>query len=61
MPLLKTKKAMAKMDPGQVIEVLGTDPGSKKDLADFAEKTGNELLSIERDPDGFDRYYLRKA
>lgn len=61
MPLLKTKKAMAKMDSGQVIEVLGTDPGSRKDLADFAEKSGYELLGVEEDPGGFDRYYLRKG
>jgi len=32
MPTLKTAKAMKGMKPGQIIEVLGTDPGTKKDL-----------------------------
>ncbi len=49
------------MDAGQVIEVLGTDPGSRKDFPDFAEKSGNKLLGVEEDPGGFDRYYLRKG
>lgn len=61
MTLLKTKRAMEKMASGQVIEVLGTDPGSRKDLSDFAKKSGHELLSVEADPGGFDRYYLRKG
>lgn len=61
MPLLKTKKAMKEMKSGQVIEVLGTDPGSRKDMSDFANNSGHELLGMEKDPGGFDRYYLRKG
>lgn len=60
MPLLKTKKAMKGMKSGQIIEVLGTDPGSKKDLPDFAKKSGNEWLGVVDDPGGFYRFYLRK-
>jgi tRNA 2-thiouridine synthesizing protein A len=60
MPLLKTKKAMKGMKPGQIIEVLGTDPGSKKDLPDFAQKSGNEWLGVLDDGEGFYRFYLRK-
>jgi len=35
MPLLKTKKAIKDRKSGEVIEILGTDPGSKNDLPDF--------------------------
>jgi len=59
-PLLRTKKAMESMKKGQIIEVLGTDPGSKKDLPDFARKSGNEFLGFLDDGEGFYRFFLRK-
>ena len=61
MPLLKTKKAIKDMKSGQVIEVLGTDPGSKKDLPDFANKNGHEWMGVEEDPGGFYRFYIKKG
>ncbi len=44
LPILRTKKALADMDSGQVLRVLATDPGSVKDFAAFARQTGNDLL-----------------
>jgi tRNA 2-thiouridine synthesizing protein A len=60
MPLLKAKKAMETLGPGQVLEVLGTDPGSKNDFASWAEKTGNEYLGYEEPAAGQFKHYLRK-
>jgi TusA-related sulfurtransferase len=47
LPILKTKKALATLQSGQVIRVVSTDPGSVRDFAAFAKQTGNELLSQE--------------
>ncbi|MCD4715618.1 MAG: sulfurtransferase TusA family protein [Desulfobacterales bacterium] len=58
MPLLKTKKAVGKMSSGQIIEILGTDPGTKNDLPGFATKNGHEYLG-EKEDDGFTRFYLK--
>ena len=58
MPLLKTKKSIAKMKSGQVLEVLSTDPGTKNDLPSFAGRSGHEYLG-EKDEEGFTRYYLK--
>ena len=58
MPLLKTKKAIGKMKSGQIIEVLGTDPGTKNDLPGFANKAGHEYLG-EKEDEGFTRFYLK--
>jgi tRNA 2-thiouridine synthesizing protein A len=44
MPILKTKKALTKMSPGQILEVISTDAGSVKDLVAFCNQTGNKLL-----------------
>lgn len=59
MPMLRTKKALKDMKSGEVLEVLGTDPGSKNDIPDFCEKHGYEFLGFEDDPGGFTRYLIR--
>lgn len=60
MPLLKTKKALKKLKPGQILEILGTDPGSKNDFPDFAERQGNEFMGLV-DVDNHTRYYIKKG
>lgn len=47
LPILRTKKALTDMTPGQVLKVLATDPGSVKDFQAFSKQTGNTLLSSE--------------
>jgi len=44
MPMLKTKKALAKVEAGEVITVFATDPHAPKDLKQFCEQTGNEYV-----------------
>ena len=44
MPIVKTKKALNDMSPGQVLRVVATDSGSVSDMAAFAEQTGHALL-----------------
>lgn len=45
LPILKTKKALAELASGQVLKVVSTDAGSVKDMAAFANQTGNTLMS----------------
>ncbi|MEW6221371.1 MAG: sulfurtransferase TusA family protein [Thermodesulfobacteriota bacterium] len=59
MPLLKTKKAMDRLESGQVLEVLGTDPGSKNDLPGWCERAGHTYLGA-REEAGVFRFYIRK-
>ena len=44
LPILKAKKALAEMQTGQLLKVVSTDPGSKRDFQAFAKQTGNELV-----------------
>jgi tRNA 2-thiouridine synthesizing protein A len=60
MPILKIKKAMGNMSAGQVLEVLGTDPGTRNDLPAWAKRTGNEYLG-EKEESGFIHFFVRKA
>jgi tRNA 2-thiouridine synthesizing protein A len=45
LPILRAKKALGDLTPGQVLKVVATDPGSVKDFQAFCKQTGNELLS----------------
>jgi tRNA 2-thiouridine synthesizing protein A len=47
LPVLRTKKSLTDMTPGQVLKILATDPGSVKDFQAFSKQTGNELLASE--------------
>ena len=58
MPVLKTKKAMGKMNSGQVLEVLGTDPGTRNDMPAFAKRGGHEYLG-EKEDEGFIRFFIK--
>jgi tRNA 2-thiouridine synthesizing protein A len=58
MPILKTKKAMGKMQSGQVLELLSSDPGTKNDLPAFAQRAGHEYLG-DKDEQGFTRFFLK--
>ncbi len=58
MPILKTKKAIGKMNSGQIIEVYSTDPGTKNDLPAFAKRGGHEFLG-EKEDEGFSRFFIK--
>ena len=60
MPIVKTKKALSGMAPGQVLRVIATDPGSVCDMAAFAEETGNPLLSSGQENSRY-VFFLRKG
>ncbi len=44
MPLLKAKRALNAMEPGQRLRVLATDKGSLRDFRVFSEQSGHALL-----------------
>ncbi len=60
LPIVKTKKALAGMAPGQVLRVVATDPGSVSDMAAFAEQTSHVLLEQGNDGGRF-IFFLRKS
>lgn len=59
LPILKAKKALNQLEPGQILRILATDPGSVKDFEAFANQTGNELLDSSQDGQDF-QFRLKK-
>ena len=57
-PVVKTKKELKKMEAGQVLKVIATDPGAKEDIPALLRKVGGEIL--ERKEEGEQIIFLIK-
>jgi tRNA 2-thiouridine synthesizing protein A len=51
LPVLKARRLMREMAPGEVLEVQATDPGAPADFEHFCQTAGHRLLSVERNAD----------
>jgi tRNA 2-thiouridine synthesizing protein A len=59
MPIVRTAQAIKTLAPGQLLEVLATDPGSVADFAAWSRSTGNEIVSSSAEG-GVYRFVLRR-
>jgi tRNA 2-thiouridine synthesizing protein A len=59
MPLLKTKQALNRLTPGNIVKVTATDPASERDFKVFSEQSGVRLLNTAKIADKF-IYWLQK-
>lgn len=59
MPIVKTAQAIKTVGPGDVLEVLATDPGSTKDFVAWCRSTGNELVDQSSDGTVY-RFVIRR-
>jgi rhodanese-related sulfurtransferase/TusA-related sulfurtransferase len=60
MPIVKTKKAINNLNPGEVLEVLATDKGSKADIQAWAKSSGHQYLGTMEEGEVL-KHYIRKA
>ncbi len=59
-PLMELIRAVRSAEVGQVIAVLSSDTGSKKDIPAWVEKAGHELVGVVEE-EGYARFVVRKA
>jgi tRNA 2-thiouridine synthesizing protein A len=59
MPIVKTAQAIKTVEPGKLLEVLATDPGSVADFSAWSRSTGNEIVDSSVQ-DGVYRFVLRR-
>lgn len=60
LPILRAKKTLGDMQPGQTLLIISTDPGSVKDFEAFSKQTGNPLLSSADEGNRF-TFVMRKS
>jgi rhodanese-related sulfurtransferase/TusA-related sulfurtransferase len=60
LPVVRTKKTIDEMNPGEVLEVRATDKGSVADLQGWANRTGHQYVGLKEE-NGVYRHFIRKA
>lgn len=60
MPIVQTKRAIAALQAGDILEIHTTDKGAKNDLAAWAKSGGHELLKVEEASDIF-KFWMKKG
>ena len=58
-PVIRTRKALAGMQSGDVLEVVSSDPGSRKDMKVLVERLGHEMIDTSESGSQIS-YYIRK-
>ena len=60
LPVLKARKRLKSMAPGQVLRLLASDPAAVIDVPHFCTESGHELLSVEETGDGARAFLIRR-
>ncbi len=60
LPILKARQVLNRMQPGEVLKIIATDPTSADDFPVFAQSTGNRLMAATREGETF-IYCLKKG
>ncbi|QFT29180.1 sulfurtransferase TusA family protein [Roseibium porphyridii] len=60
LPVLKTRKALTRLNTGDQLTVLTTDPMAEIDIPHFCQENGHELLAAEK-LEGGHRFQLAKG
>jgi tRNA 2-thiouridine synthesizing protein A len=59
-PLVETRKALRKAQAGDIVEVTGTHPASKKEIPMAVKAMGLELLEVKDEPGGAWKIRIRR-
>lgn len=60
MPIVKAKKGMDSLEPGQIMELQTTDKGSMKDFQAWVNQTNHELIE-SRENNGVFTFIVKKG
>jgi len=59
-PLLAAKKAIGEIASGEIMEILSSDEGTKRDVPKWATKKGHDYLGTVEES-GYFKIYLKKG
>ncbi|SES90001.1 sulfurtransferase TusA family protein [Oceanicella actignis] len=60
LPVLKARKRLGALAPGQVLRLLSDDPAAVVDVPHFCAEQGHELLDVAPLPEGGRAWRIRK-
>ncbi|MCL7414066.1 MAG: sulfurtransferase TusA family protein [ANME-2 cluster archaeon] len=59
-PLVRTKKQIDALEPGEILKVIADDPVAPQNIDQWSRKSGNKLLAVEQQ-DGEYLIFVEKA
>ena len=59
-PLIETRKALRKAEEGDIVEIIGTHPSSKKEIPMAVKAMGLELLEVQEKNEGVWKIRIRR-
>ena len=60
LPVLKARKRLHAMQPGQVLRLVASDPAAVVDVPHFCAESGHEFLGMQDTGDGAQAYLIRR-
>jgi TusA-related sulfurtransferase len=60
-PLLGAKNVVDELETGQIMVLVSDCPGTQADLFAWTKQTGNQVMKIDKNPDGSSSYYIQKG
>lgn len=60
LPVYKAAIALGRLEPGQVLQLICTDPGSLEDIPAMARQRGDVLVASD-DQDGTQTFWIEKG
>ena len=61
LPILLSAREMRKLHPGDLLEILGDDPGIREDMPVWCERAGHRLLELKEEEKGRLRSLVEKG
>ena len=58
-PLIQTKSRMDTLRPGEILEIITSDPMAPQNISKWSKESGNNVLRIEKSLDVF-RVFIQK-
>jgi len=58
-PILAAKKSITGVSTGDIMAILSSDPGTKKDIPAWAKKMGHEFLGFLEEP-GYWKLFVKR-
>ncbi len=59
LPVLRIKQTLSRMEKGEIVRVVGTEPGTVREVNVLCQQGGHELLEFEQTKNEF-IYLIRK-
>ncbi len=58
LPILRIKQTVSRMESGEVLKIVGTEPGTERELKIFCKQGGHDYLDYQESNSGF-TYMIR--